>query len=147
MQETMKQTKANQAQVVLVGHSLGTAIALHFAAENPSTVAGLVLIGVARSASHIPAVRERMLNMASSTREDGIKWAADLASKSNFAPADFEAMRLIARAQSALGKRAQADLAYERLRSMVQASPRIYDRLYARACVDTCAYARARSCA
>ncbi|KAI0155967.1 Alpha/Beta hydrolase protein [Pestalotiopsis sp. NC0098] len=87
-QPTMMQTKANEAQVVLVGHSLGTAIALHFAAQYPSTVAGLVLIGATRSASHIPAARERMLNMANSTRENGIKWAADLASKSNFASPD-----------------------------------------------------------
>ncbi|KAF3013041.1 hypothetical protein E8E14_009688 [Neopestalotiopsis sp. 37M] len=80
--------KADGDKVILVGHSLGTAIALHFAAQHPSTVAGLILLGTARSASHIAAVRERMMNMANSTRENGIAWAAELASKSNFAPED-----------------------------------------------------------
>lgn len=111
-QRTMMQTQANEAQVVLVGHSLGTAIALHFAAQNPSTVAGLVLIGAARSASHIPAVRERMLNMANSTRENGIKWAADLASKSNFASPDKRQVNESLRAEVAKAVEASDPEAY-----------------------------------
>lgn len=61
---------------------------MHFAAQHPSVVAGLILLGSARSASHIPAVKERMLGMASNTRKNGIEWAAELASKSNFPPPD-----------------------------------------------------------
>lgn len=70
----------------MVGHSLGTVVALHFAALLPSIVAGLVLLGVARSASHIPFVRQRMLDMAGNARRNGIEWAAGLASTSKFPP-------------------------------------------------------------
>ncbi|KAK9776232.1 putative AB hydrolase-1 domain-containing protein [Seiridium cardinale] len=81
-----KTSGSEEKKVVIIGHSLGTVIALHFAAQNPSIVAGLVLIGSARSASHIPFVRQRMLDMAANTRQNGIEWAAELASKSNFPP-------------------------------------------------------------
>jgi 3-oxoadipate enol-lactonase len=75
--------------VILIGHSLGSIVALHFAALNPSIVDGLVLIGVGRSASHITAVRERMLDMAAQTRTQGIKYAANMAATTNF-PSDRE---------------------------------------------------------
>jgi Flp pilus assembly protein TadD len=52
------------------------------------------------------------------------------------APADFEAVHLVARAHAALGLADQSDEDYARLKSMVQSSPRIYDRPYARACVE-----------
>lgn len=44
--------------VVLVGHSLGTLIAQRIAADYPSRVAGLVLIGAAHDASANPALKE-----------------------------------------------------------------------------------------
>lgn len=75
-------------KVIIIGHSLGTVIALHFTAQHPSFVSGLVLLGVGRSASHIPFVRQRMLDMATNTRQNGISWAAELASTSNFPPSD-----------------------------------------------------------
>ncbi|KAH9903628.1 alpha beta hydrolase fold family [Xylariomycetidae sp. FL2044] len=73
-------------KIIIIGHSLGTVIALHYAARHPATVAGIALLGAARSASHIPFVRQRMHDMAANTRQNGIEWAADLASKSNFPP-------------------------------------------------------------
>ncbi|KAH8734238.1 Alpha/Beta hydrolase protein [Ilyonectria robusta] len=82
------QAQDKSKKVIIFGHSLGTAIALHVASENPSLVAGLVLIGSARSASHIAAVRQRMLEMAANTRKMGTTWAAELAMKSNFPPMD-----------------------------------------------------------
>ena len=75
--------------VIFVGHSLGSIVALHYAAKYPSAVGGLALLGVGRSASHIPAVRDRMLALAATVRSQGIKAAADVASSSNF-PSDSE---------------------------------------------------------
>ena len=71
----------------MFGHSLGTVVAMHYAAKCPENVAGLVLFTGTQSASHIPAVRQRMLDLAASTRKHGIAFAADNAAKSNF-PAD-----------------------------------------------------------
>lgn len=70
--------------VVLVGHSLGSIISLHYAANKASNVAGLAVLGVGRLAAHIPAARERMLGLAASVRKEGITKAADLAVISNF---------------------------------------------------------------
>lgn len=75
--------------VILIGHSLGSIVALHFAASEPNVVSSLILLGVGRSASHIQAVRERMLDMASKTRKQGIDFAADLAATTNF-PSDSQ---------------------------------------------------------
>jgi 3-oxoadipate enol-lactonase len=81
------QTDCNSVSpVVIIGHSLGSIVALHFAASNPSVVGGLVLLGVGRSASHIAVVRQRMLDMAAQTRKQGIDYAANMASTTNFPP-------------------------------------------------------------
>ncbi|KAI1851580.1 hypothetical protein JX266_003042 [Neoarthrinium moseri] len=61
---------------------------MHLAASFPPLVAGLLLIGAARSGSHILPVRQRILDMAANTRQNGVEWAAELASKSNFPPVD-----------------------------------------------------------
>jgi 3-oxoadipate enol-lactonase len=74
--------------VIFVGHSLGSIVALHYAAKRPSEVRGLALVGVGRSASHIPAVRDRMLALATTLRDRGISAAADIASSSNFPAGD-----------------------------------------------------------
>ncbi|SPO07173.1 uncharacterized protein DNG_09867 [Cephalotrichum gorgonifer] len=79
----------SQGLLLLIGHSLGTAVAMHYAAQHPTKLAGLVLLGAARSAAHIPAIKARMLEMAANTRSNGIAWAADLACKSNF-PSDVK---------------------------------------------------------
>jgi 3-oxoadipate enol-lactonase len=74
--------------VIFVGHSLGSIVALHYVAKRPSDVGGLALLCVGRSASHIPAVRDRMLALAATVRTKGISAAADIASSSNFPPGD-----------------------------------------------------------
>lgn len=82
---TSLQTSSPEAQkVILIGHSLGAAVALHYTAQNHELVAGLALLGVVRAISHIPAARQRMLDLAKNTRENGIGFAADVASKTNF---------------------------------------------------------------
>ncbi|KAF6843920.1 alpha beta hydrolase fold protein [Colletotrichum musicola] len=72
------------AKSVIVGHSLGAIVALHYAAGNPDAVAGLVLLGPGRAAGHIPAARQRMLDLAAGVREKGIGFGADAAGRSNF---------------------------------------------------------------
>lgn len=62
---------------------------LHFSAQYPSLIAAICLLGATRSASHIPAVQARMLDMAKNTREKGAAWAAELASRSNFPPPEM----------------------------------------------------------
>ena len=74
--------------IIFVGHSLGSIVALHYAAKRPTEVGGLALLGVGRSASHIPAVRDRMLALATTVRSQGISAAAEIASSSNFPPGD-----------------------------------------------------------
>ena len=74
-------------KIIILGHSIGSIVALHYAARAPENVAGLVLFAAGQSASHIPFVRQRMLDLAAETRKQGIEYAADLAAKSNF-PSD-----------------------------------------------------------
>jgi tetratricopeptide (TPR) repeat protein len=86
----------------------------------------------------VPGEHAALVGLAEAEAAEG-RWAealrlAEQAERN--APADFEAVHLVARALSALGRAAEADRAFARLKSMVQGSPRIYDRLYARACVE-----------
>lgn len=85
----VQKNSRSMSPVILVGHSLGSIVALHFAASEPNAVGGLILLGVGRSASHVQSVRERMLDMASKTRKQGINFAANLAATTNF-PSDSE---------------------------------------------------------
>lgn len=82
LQDSPGKTKGER--VLLIGHSLGAIVALHYAARAPSTVRGLAVLGVVRAISHIPEARQRMLDLAANTREKGINFAADLALLSNF---------------------------------------------------------------
>ena len=72
------------SKTILVGHSLGAIIALHYCAKHPETIGGLVLIGPGRAAGRMPAVRQRMLDLAAAVRQKGIQVAVDAASVSNF---------------------------------------------------------------
>ena len=72
------------AKVVLIGHSLGAIVSLHYAAQHAESVAGLALLGPGRAAGHIPAVRQRMLDLAAAVRKKGIYVATETAVKSNF---------------------------------------------------------------
>ncbi|KAI4693571.1 uncharacterized protein J4E88_001944 [Alternaria novae-zelandiae] len=72
------------SKVVIFGHSLGAIVALHYAAKHPHPIGGLMILGPGRAPGHIPAVRQRMLDLATAVRKEGIKHAADLAAKSNF---------------------------------------------------------------
>jgi 3-oxoadipate enol-lactonase len=75
---------ANRNKLIFIGHSLGAIVALQYAAKYSSSVAGLALLGVGRSAAHIPAVRQRMLDVAANTRKHGIEYTAEKSAANNF---------------------------------------------------------------
>jgi 3-oxoadipate enol-lactonase len=78
----------SKSNPTIIGHSLGSIVALHYAANHPSEVDGLALLGVGRTAAHIPAVKERMFTLAATVRTQGVHAAADIAVSSNFPPGD-----------------------------------------------------------
>jgi pimeloyl-ACP methyl ester carboxylesterase len=71
-------------KLILIGHSLGAIVSMHYASRHPSQIRGLALLGPGRSIAHISAARERMLGLAAKTRMEGIQAAADMAAISNF---------------------------------------------------------------
>ncbi|KAK1979865.1 Alpha/Beta hydrolase protein [Colletotrichum cereale] len=71
-------------KIIVIGHSFGAIIALHYAAKHADAVAGLALLGAGRAAGHIPGVKQRMLELAANVRSAGIGFAANAAAQSNF---------------------------------------------------------------
>ncbi|KIX95333.1 uncharacterized protein Z520_08850 [Fonsecaea multimorphosa CBS 102226] len=78
---------SNKEPVLLVGHSLGGIISLHYAAQYPAKVAGLLLLGAGRSVRGIPPAQQRMRDLARIARERGMDEVGQIAVKTNF-PAD-----------------------------------------------------------
>lgn len=75
--------------VLLIGHSLGAIISLHYAARYPTEVVGLVLLGVGRSIKDVPPAQQRMRDLAMTARKLGMDAVGEIAVKSNF-PTDRE---------------------------------------------------------
>ncbi|KAJ5184733.1 hypothetical protein N7472_009573 [Penicillium cf. griseofulvum] len=71
-------------KLLLIGHSLGAIVSMHYASKAADQLRGLVLLGPGRSIANIPAARDRMLDLAKKTRAEGIQAAADTAAVSNF---------------------------------------------------------------
>ncbi|CZR59276.1 uncharacterized protein PAC_09168 [Phialocephala subalpina] len=98
------QSKGPEEVPVLVGHSLGSIIAMHYASQNP--VKGLVLIGAGRSATHIPAAVAHITGLAAKARE-GIEGMRDSTVTNNVAPSSSDLVRTVVRqmisSQSPLG--------------------------------------------
>lgn len=80
---------------ILVGHSLGSIVAMHYAAKHPNTRA-LVLLGPGRSAAHIPAVAERMSGMAAKART-GMEDMRDSTVANNVAASSSDLVRTVVR--------------------------------------------------
>ena len=89
------QSRDSKDAPVLVGHSLGSIVAMHYASQYPE-VRALVLIGPGRSASHIPAVVERMTGLGAKARE-GIHEIRDSTIDNNVAPTSSDLVRTIVR--------------------------------------------------
>ena len=79
---------------ILVGHSLGSIVAMHYASLHPTSA--LVVIGAGRSASHIPAAVERMTSLAAKARE-GIEGIRDSTIANNVAPSSSDLVRTVVR--------------------------------------------------
>lgn len=80
---------------ILVGHSLGSIVAMHYASQHPE-VKALVLIGAGRSASHIPAAVERMTGLGK-TALMGITEIRDSTIANNVAPSSSDLVRTVVR--------------------------------------------------
>jgi 3-oxoadipate enol-lactonase len=80
---------------ILVGHSLGSIVAMHYASQHPE-VAALALIGPGRSASNIAAAVERMTSLAATARE-GIESIRDSTVNNNVAPSSSDLVRTVVR--------------------------------------------------
>ncbi|KAF1911514.1 hypothetical protein BDU57DRAFT_461636, partial [Ampelomyces quisqualis] len=68
----------------VIRHSLGVSFALQYAAQHPKTVNKLALLGSGQAAGHTPAARERMCDLATAVKAEGLACAAKVATKSNF---------------------------------------------------------------
>lgn len=88
-------SKSSKESPILVGHSLGSIVAMQYASKNTG-VGGLVLIGPGRSASHIPAVVERMTGLGAKARL-GIEGIRDSTIANNVAPSSSDLVRTIVR--------------------------------------------------
>jgi 3-oxoadipate enol-lactonase len=88
-------SKASKGPPILVGHSLGSIVAMHYASLHPE-VRGLVLIGPGRSASHIPVVIARMTSLAEFVRQ-GIEGIRDTTISSNVAPSSSDLVGTVVR--------------------------------------------------
>jgi 3-oxoadipate enol-lactonase len=89
------ESRAMKEAPILVGHSLGSIVAMHYASQYPE-VRGLVLIGPGRSASHIAAVVARMTALAGSARQ-GIEGIRDTTVSNNVSPNSSDLVRTIIR--------------------------------------------------
>lgn len=83
--------------VVLIGHSLGSVVAMQYAAKHPTKVGGLVLIGPGRSRAQIPAAKAFTLGMAKNARELGMANMADGTVAKNVAPSSLSVVRAFVR--------------------------------------------------
>ncbi|KAK5127774.1 hypothetical protein LTR85_004890 [Meristemomyces frigidus] len=84
-------------KAVLVGHSLGSVVAMHFAAAYPSRISALVAIGPGVSRAKIPVAKQFTLNMAKNARELGMPAVADGGVSSNVAPSSSDIVRAFVR--------------------------------------------------
>jgi 3-oxoadipate enol-lactonase len=80
---------------ILVGHSLGSVVAMHYAAKHPN-IRALVILGPGKSGAHIPAVAERMLGMAAKART-AIEDMRDSTVANNVAASSSDLVRTVIR--------------------------------------------------
>lgn len=85
------------ANAVLVGHSLGSVVAMHFAAQFPDKAKSLVLIGPGRTRANVPAAKAFTLGMARKARELGMPAMADGTVAKNVAPSSSDVVRAFVR--------------------------------------------------
>lgn len=89
------ESRENSESPILVGHSLGSIVAMHYASKHPE-VKALILIGPGKSASHISAVVDRMSGLAATAR-NGIESIRDSTVANNVASSSSDLVRTIVR--------------------------------------------------
>lgn len=89
------ESRASKEPTILVGHSLGSIVAMHYASLHRE-ICGLILIGPGRSASHIPVVVARMIGLAEFARK-GIEGIRDTTISNNVAPSSSDLVRTVVR--------------------------------------------------
>ncbi|KAH7400249.1 Alpha/Beta hydrolase protein [Cadophora sp. MPI-SDFR-AT-0126] len=82
---------------ILVGHSLGSVLAMMFAAQFPKRVIALVAIGPGRSRAKVPAAKAFTLQMAKNARELGMPALADGTVAKNVAASSSDVVRAFVR--------------------------------------------------
>ena len=82
---------------ILVGHSLGGIISMHFAAKYPARVGGLAVIGAGRTRAVDGKSREDTLHLASTTRRIGVWARVDDALSLNIPPSSPALARALLR--------------------------------------------------
>jgi pimeloyl-ACP methyl ester carboxylesterase len=92
---SLLESRGSKESLILVGHSLGSIVAMHYASLHPD-IRALVLIGAGRSASHIPAVVERMTGLGAKARlgREGIR---DSTIANNVAASSSDLVRTVVR--------------------------------------------------
>ncbi|KAH8897225.1 alpha/beta-hydrolase [Thozetella sp. PMI_491] len=84
-------------KAVVIGHSLGSVVAMHFSAAFPEKVSALVLIGPGKSRAQVPAAKAFTLGMAKNARELGMPAMADATVAKNVALSSSDAVRAFVR--------------------------------------------------
>ncbi len=93
--ESILSSRKNMAELpILVGHSLGSIVAMHYAAKHQ--VGAIILIGPGRSACNIPAVVERMTALAVKARV-GIEGLRDSTVSNNVAASSSDLVKTLVR--------------------------------------------------
>ncbi|KAF8865790.1 alpha/beta-hydrolase [Acephala macrosclerotiorum] len=92
--KSILQPRKSKEAPILVGHSLGSILAMHYASQYP--VKGLVLIGAGRSAANVPAAVAHMTSLAAKARE-GIEGIRDSTIANNVAPSSSDLVRTVVR--------------------------------------------------
>ncbi|KUJ19816.1 alpha/beta-hydrolase [Mollisia scopiformis] len=92
--KSILKSRGTDEEPILIGHSLGSILAMHYATQYP--VKGLILIGAGRSAVHIPAAVAHMTGLAVKARE-GIPGIRDSTVANNVAPSSSDLVRTVVR--------------------------------------------------
>ncbi|MGI4850438.1 MAG: alpha/beta fold hydrolase, partial [Janthinobacterium lividum] len=94
--ESILAARCSYEPSILIGHSLGSIIAMHYAVLHPDDVRALVLLGPGRAMSHIPAAVVRMMDLATKAR-GGIEDIRDSTVANNVAAGSPELAKTVVR--------------------------------------------------
>jgi pimeloyl-ACP methyl ester carboxylesterase len=82
-EQQARHSGGSHQKILLIGHSLGGIVSLHYACTYPTQVAGLMVLGVGQSVRNIPPAQQRMRDLAATARQRGMGAVAEVAVKMN----------------------------------------------------------------